>query len=104
MIVKNRVEMIRAIATPNINIRVLEHWNPRLQGTIRRPLARRANLKAGVQTNGYFFLGKDFNGDETEMWSDYPPASKLQFNEDGSVTFHPGTERSWTLAFELPGA
>ena len=28
-----------------------------------------------------------------------PKASELQFNQDGTVTFYPGTNRSWTLEF-----
>jgi hypothetical protein len=52
-----------------------------------------------LQTNGYWFMGKTVKGEIAKMWSKYPKASQLQFNEDGSVTWYPGTDRSWTLAF-----
>jgi len=36
------------------------------------------------------------------MWCGLPKASELRFNADGSVTFYPDTEKTWTLAFDSP--
>jgi hypothetical protein len=82
----------RAIATPNVVIRVLDHWQGQLKGTTRTPIK--------IQTNGYWFMGCDYKGTMCRMFADLPKASQLRFNPDGSVTFHPDTGRSWTLQFE----
>lgn len=92
----------RAIATPDVSIRVVDHWQPQLRGTTRKPKAIRSGGKPGIQTNGYWFDGPTHDSTIKEMWAGTPKASHLRFNEDGSVTYYPGTDRSWTLAFELP--
>ena len=53
-----------------------------------------------MQTNGYWFNGPTHDGTIKRMWADTPKASHLRFNDDGTVTYYPNTERSWTLAFE----
>jgi hypothetical protein len=83
----------RAVAIPNVVIRVLDHWQDNLKKTTRTPTK--------VQTNGYFYDGPDRTGKVVRMWAPIPKASELRFNPDGSVTFHPATERSWTLSFEV---
>jgi hypothetical protein len=88
----SRASLIRALSVQGLVIRVLKHWQPQLQDTTRSP--------EKVQTNGYFFRGLDVDGKIARMWAPIPKASELAFNVDGSVTFHPNTERSWTLAFE----
>lgn len=109
----SRASLIRAIK-PGVIIRVLEHWQEYLRGTERTPKVIRNSGKSGIQTNGYYFDGqrpKDHwkDGPHTEMetvemWADIPAASKLRFNPDGSVTFYPDTDRSWTLAFYEPSS
>lgn len=83
----------RAIAVPNVCIRVVEHWQEQLRGTTRTPTK--------VQTNGYYYNGPNREGKIVRMWCELPKAAQLRFNPDGSVTFYPDTDRSWTLAFEL---
>lgn len=100
MKVNSLASLKRAIATPNVVIRVLQHWQPQLRGTTRTPIVTRANGKPGVQTNGYYFLGANLQGETKELWCFLPKVSDLRFNSDGSVTFHPDTDRSWTLSFE----
>lgn len=89
----------RALAIPFVQITVTEHWQPQLRGSTRIPLYTRANGKPGVQSNGYYFMGFNSAGELREMWCDLPKASQLRFNADGTVTFHPDTDRSWTLSF-----
>lgn len=85
--------MKRAIAIPGIQIRVIAHWQPQLVGLVRTPCR--------IQTNGYYFMGPQAQDNKiVEMWAPTPKASELRFNEDGTVTFHPDTNRSWTLSFE----
>ena|ERR1035437_4580066 len=84
----------RAIAVNGVLIRVVSHWQAQLVGTVRTPTK--------VQTNGYFFDGPDLTGKIARMWGPTPKASKLRFNADGTVTFYPDTERSWTLEFMSP--
>lgn len=86
--------MRRLVETPDVLIIVLEHWQERLRGTTRIPKR--------VQTGAYTFMAPNREGQVTEQWCYYPKASELRFNADGSVTFHPGTEKSWTLAFAVP--
>jgi hypothetical protein len=84
-------------------LRVRNHWQPQLVGTTRTPKAIRNGGKPGIQTNGYWFDGPNHDGKTVEMWASIPPASQLRFNDDGSVTFYPDTDRSWTLEFTAPG-
>jgi hypothetical protein len=98
--VSSLASLKRAIAVSNVCIRVLKHWQSQLEGTTRTPIVVRKNGKPGVQTNGYYFVGRDYKGAIAEMWCPLPKATELAFNEDGSVTFYPNTERSWTLLFE----
>ena len=84
----------RAIAVPGVTIHVREHWQTQLKGTTRTPCK--------VQGNGYWFMGPNTKGETAKMWANIPKASELAFNSDGSVTFYPGTEKSWTLVFEAP--
>lgn len=102
--VKSLAQMKRLIATPGIEIHVLSHWQQCLVGSIRTPKTLRKNGKTGIQTNGYYFDGPHENYktkaiETTELWAELPPASKLRFNDDGTVTFFPSEERSWTLRF-----
>jgi hypothetical protein len=97
--IRSRAELLRTIKTPNLQIQVLNHWQEHLRGTTRIPKAIRNSGKPGIQTNGYYFDSVDKDGKPCEMWAEFPPASKLAFNQDGTVTFHPGTDRQWTLAF-----
>lgn len=99
--VGNRAELVRAIKEPGLVI--TNHWQPRLSGSTRRPKTVRNGGKRGIQTNGYWFDGIDKNGGPCEMWAEIPKASELFFHGDGVVTFHPGTERSWKLAFGKDG-
>lgn len=106
MTIRNLAELKRAI-TPETNISVVHHWQPRLVGTIRRPKAIRNCGKRGIQGNGYYFDGPAHDGSLAELFADLPKkASELRFNEDGSVTFYPdaeelnGIRHSWTLRFE----
>lgn len=92
--VKNLASLKRAIAMPGISIRVLSHWQPNLSGTTRTPVR--------VQGNGYYFMGMDCKGQTVRMWAELPKSGLLRFNDDGTVTFHPGEEKRWTLAFEIP--
>lgn len=83
----------RAIAEPNTVIRVIEHWQPQLKGTTRKPTK--------VQGNGYWFQGPRFSDGKIErMWAPIPKASDLKFNDDGSVTFHPASQKTWTIVVE----
>ena len=93
MEIKTLASLKRAISTPNILIRVVAHWQPQLQGTERAPTR--------IQTNGYYFMGPNNQNEIKEMWAETPKASQLRFNEDGSVTYFPETNRSWTLSFEV---
>lgn len=86
----------RAIKIPGVRIQVLEHWQEKLRNTVRTPIVTRASGKPGVQTNGYYFLDAG-----REMWCALPKVTELEFNIDGSVTFHPKTDRSWRLLFEV---
>lgn len=95
------VAALKRAIKPDTSIKVIEHWQPHLKGTTRHPLAVRKSGKRGIQTNGYYFAGTGQDGKACEMWAEIPKASELKFNGDNSVTFHPGTERSWTLAFEI---
>jgi hypothetical protein len=81
----------RAVATPGVLITALEHWQPHLVGVVRRPET--------IQRNAFAWIGKDRNGQEVRLWCYYPPAKDLAFNPDGTVTFYPGTEKSWRLRF-----
>lgn len=101
MKIKNLAELKRALTIANIVIRVLEHWQPNLKGTTRTPIAVRKNGKPGVQTNGYYFMGPKQDGTIVEMWCALPKASELRFEENGAVTFYHGTDRNWTLSFEI---
>lgn len=83
--------MRRAVSTPGVRIEVVEHWQPHLRGTSRTP--------DKVQNNGYRWLGTNRDGKVVQLWCHYPKASELAFNDDGTVTFHPGTEKSWRLRF-----
>ena len=98
--IMSRAALVRAIHDPRIVIRVSDHWQPQLIGTERKPKATRNSGRKGIQTNGYYFDGPGRDGRICEMWADIPPASELRFNND-SVTFHPDTERSWTLEFSF---
>lgn len=91
--VNSLASLKRAIATPNVVIRVKEHWQEQLRGTTRTP--------EKIQGKGYFFRGPDWKGEIKRMWAPTPKASELRFNEDGSVTFYPGADKSWTLVFEV---
>jgi hypothetical protein len=99
MTIKSLADLKRAIKLPGLIIKVCEHWQPNLIGTTRTPKAVRNSGKSGIQTNGYYFDGVGHEGKLVEMWAMIPPASQLRFNDGGSVTFYPNTERSWTLAF-----
>jgi len=94
VIVNSLASLKRAIAIPGVRIRVIEHWQENLRGTTRTPTK--------VQTNGYYFTGRDWKGTVGRMWCGLPKASELRFNADGSVTFYPDTEKTWTLAFDSP--
>lgn len=97
---KSLADLKRVIRQPGLVIHVVQHWQPHLCGTSRKPKALRSSGKRGIQTNGYYFdaIGRD--GKLEEMWAPLPPASELRFNEDGTVTFHPDSERGWTLRFD----
>jgi hypothetical protein len=84
--------MKRAVATRE-PIEVVDHWQPQLVGTVRTP--------ERVQTNAYSFHAPKYNDPEqiVESWCYYPKASELRFNDDGTVTFYPDADRSWTLRF-----
>lgn len=103
--ITSRAALVRAISLPGVKIEALKHWQPLLVGTTRTPKTLRAGGKPGIQGNGYYFDGQRPNPKNpaeiqtVEMWADTPPASKLKFNEDGTVTYYPDTNRSWTLRF-----
>lgn len=78
----------RAIV-PGARIKVLAHWQARLVGSWRTPIR--------IQDNAYIYAGTDTDGKPRESWCYTPKASELGFNSDGSVTYFPGGERSWTL-------
>jgi hypothetical protein len=88
----NLASLKRAIATPNVIIRVVSHWQPQLKGTTRIPTK--------IQTNGYWFDAPDNSGKVARMWAPLPEVTELEFMDD-YVVFHPNTARSWTLAFEV---
>lgn len=95
MKIKTLAEMKRAISTPDIQIKVTHHWQLQLIGTTRSPET--------VQGNGYYFRAPQArDGKIVRMWAATPKASELRFNDDGTVTFYPDTNRSWTLSFEVP--
>jgi hypothetical protein len=100
MAITSLASLKRAIGTPGVVIRCLAHWQSHLVGTTRTPKPVRRGGRNGIQTNGYYFDGTTKDGKTEEMWAPTPKASELRFNPDGSVTYYPGTERSWTLAFE----
>jgi hypothetical protein len=91
--VSSRAALIRAFSTPNVVIRVVDHWQEQLRGTTRTP--------EKVQGNGYYFRAADSTGKIVRMWAMTPKVSELQFNPDNTVTFFPNTTHKWTLAFEL---
>ena len=97
----SRAQLIRTLPQPGLVIHVLEHWQPQLAGTSRSPKALRDGGRPGIQTNGYYFDGLKTDGTKAEMWSDIPPASKLRFEPDGTVTFFPGEPRTWRQRFEV---
>lgn len=82
--------------TPTREQRILDHGYQayaREEGHTERKPCR-------LQTNGYYFQGaRAQDGKVVDMWAPYPKACQLQFNENGTVTFYPGTDRSWTLEF-----
>ena len=84
--VRSLAEMRRMIRIPGMTIESIAHWQAKLLGT-RRTVEK-------PQTNGFFYR---MNGER--MWCPFPKAEELAFNEDGTVTFHPGSERSWTFRF-----
>ena len=102
MIVKSRAAVARAIASPGIIIRVINHWQSQLVGTVRHPKVTRANGAPGIQTNGYYFDAPDATGKIVEMWSEIPGTKFIRFNDDNTVTFYPDTTRSVTVRFEKP--
>lgn len=97
----SRAGLMRAVNFDGVSIQVVNHWQPHLVGTVRVPLNVRNGGKKGIQTNGYWFRGLSHDGKECDLWAEIPAAKELQFNADGTVTFHPGQEKSWTLKFEL---
>ena len=94
---KSRTDFLRTIKQAGVSIRVITHWQTHLVGTVRTPKIVRNSGKPGIQTNGYYFDGISHAGKPCEMWAAIPPASDLRFNADGSVTFYPEQEKSWTL-------
>jgi len=94
-----------ALRTPNVQVRVLEHWQEDLRNTTRTPIRKLQNGKPGVQTNGFYFAGRDQKGVAREMWCPFPKLVDLHFNANGSVTFFPQSpSHSWTLLFEVQNA
>lgn len=94
VMIRNRAQLLRAIV-PGCVIETIAHFQPQLVGTTRTPTK--------IQTNGYFFSGTTFSGKpDQRMWAEIPKASELRFNDDGTVTFHPGTEKTWTQRFYAP--
>ena len=80
----------RAVATPGVIIESVRHWQKRIpSGHLRQP--------EKVQNNGFFY-----RLDGERNWCPYCKASELGFNEDGTVTFHPGHEHGWTFRFHVP--
>lgn len=93
MQIKTLAAMKRAIATPGVRIHVVEHWRPELVGTVRTPKR--------VQTQAYTFMSTDRQGNPVESWADYPKYGQMEFHDDGTVTWFPGTKHCWRLRFEL---
>jgi hypothetical protein len=91
--ITNLAELKRAIVTPGVRIRFVDHWQERLKNTV--------SVSVRIQRYGHWFMGPDYKGAIVEMWAPTPKASELQFNVDGSVTFHPNTTQSRTLLSEI---
>jgi hypothetical protein len=98
MNLKTLADLKRAIR-PNVSILVIDHWQKQMIGTTRIPKEIRSGGRPGIQTNGYYFDGPSLNGEIKEMWANTPKAADLMFNPDGTVTYYPGMENSWTLRF-----
>lgn len=80
---------LRRAVIVGTRIDVLDHWNPSL-----KPL--RPRIVEKTQGNGYWF-----RHDGKRFWAEWPKASEITFNEDGSYTVRYGDKG--TATFRVSG-
>ena len=64
----NSLAALKRIIQPGLQLLAVEHWQPKLIGTVRTVIA--------VQGNGYWYR---IPGDDRRMWSSYGKASEFTF-------------------------